>query len=224
MIEGRRRGPRVAGVALLATGLLAAAPSAAEIVHLSTGRVMSVASSRYEGGRVILTLRGGGEITCPATLVARIAPDEIPPEPAAGTPAATRAPDRPLDGPFDDLIRAAARRVGLEADLLHAVIRAESSYRPRARSPKGARGLMQLMPAVLREYAVADPYDPGANIAAGARHLRRLLNRFPLDQALAAYNAGEGAVLRHGGVPPYPETRNYVQRILALLGGDGGGP
>jgi soluble lytic murein transglycosylase-like protein len=78
-------------------------------------------------------------------------------------------------------------------------------------------GLMQLMPATARQYAVRDPYDPAANIDAGTRHLRSLLDRFPLSLALAAYNAGEAAVQRYGGIPPYPETQSYVSRVLRLI-------
>ena len=80
-------------------------------------------------------------------------------------------------------------------------------------------GLMQLMPDTARRYAVRQPYDPAANIEAGTRHLRSLLDRFPLALALAAYNAGEAAVERFQGIPPYPETRDYVARILQLVGG-----
>jgi soluble lytic murein transglycosylase-like protein len=79
-------------------------------------------------------------------------------------------------------------------------------------------GLMQLMPLTARQYAVANPYDPAANIEAGIKHLKALLQRFPRPLALAAYNAGEAAVLRFGGIPPYAETRNYVSRILKLVG------
>lgn len=78
-------------------------------------------------------------------------------------------------------------------------------------------GLMQLMPATAAQYAVSDPYDPSANIEAGTRHLRSLLDRYDVDSALAAYNAGEGSVRKFGGVPPYPETRNYVTKIQALI-------
>ena len=77
---------------------------------------------------------------------------------------------------------------------------------------------MQLMPQTLREYRVGNAFDPTSNIEAGTRHLRTLLNRYPLGTALAAYNAGEGAVIRYGGIPPYPETRSYVSRVLGTLG------
>ena len=103
--------------------------------------------------------------------------------------------------------------------LVRALIRVESGDLPTARSNKGAMGLMQLMPSTARHYKVRNPYDPKANIAAGAKHLKSLLDRFrAVDLALAAYNAGEGAVKKFNGVPPYRETRDYVSRILALAG------
>jgi soluble lytic murein transglycosylase-like protein len=120
--------------------------------------------------------------------------------------------------PFANLIAASATTHGVDVRLVHAVIEAESNYQPRARSPKGAKGLMQLMPATARQYAVRDPYDPKANIEAGVRHLKDLLSRFDVGLALAAYNAGEATVRRYGGLPPYAETRSYVARILTRVG------
>jgi soluble lytic murein transglycosylase-like protein len=120
---------------------------------------------------------------------------------------------------LDEVIRAAAARSGLDPLLVHAVIRAESSYDPNAVSPKGAVGLMQLMPATAARYGVADAFDPAANVEAGARYLRDLLGMFggDLTLALAAYNAGEGAVLKSGmRVPPYRESRDYVRRVRAF--------
>jgi soluble lytic murein transglycosylase-like protein len=102
-----------------------------------------------------------------------------------------------------------------------AVVRHESGFDPEARSPAGARGLMQLMPATARRFGVDDPDDPAQNLRGGTRYLRWLLDRYQGDVrlALAGYHAGEGAVARHGGVPPYRETREYVRRVLADLGG-----
>jgi soluble lytic murein transglycosylase-like protein len=200
----------------LAGGVCQAVPARAEIVVLASGRTLSVKSHRLEADRIVLALRGGGEVACDRALVDRIVPDEVPyPEPQAGT---ARAEDQPatLGGPFRDVITAAAERHGLEPRLLESVIRVESNFSERARSRKGAMGLMQLMPVTARHYEVDDPYDPAGNVDAGARHLRDLLNRFELPVALAAYNAGEAAVKRYGGVPPYRETRDYVARILRL--------
>lgn len=190
----------------------------------ATGRTMSVQSHRVEGASIVLVPRGGGEITCPASMVARIEADEAPyPEPERDAPqvaadvTASRADVASLDHPeYDRFIDQASSEHGVDASLVRAVIQVESRYRERARSPKGAMGLMQLMPATARQYAVTDPYDPASNIRAGVRHLKSLLERFPLTLALAAYNAGEAAVERFRGVPPYPETRNYVQRVLEL--------
>ena len=107
---------------------------------------------------------------------------------------------------------------GVPRELVHAVIEVESGWQPAAVSPKGAAGIMQLMPATARQYAVRNPYDPITNIEAGTRHLKSLLARFPTAVALAAYNAGDGAVERFGGIPPFAETRRYVARVLQLIG------
>ncbi len=119
---------------------------------------------------------------------------------------------------FDSLIQAAAARHGVDADLVHAVIQAESDYNPTCRSRAGALGLMQLMPGTARALGVGDPLNPAANIEGGVKYLRQQLNRFhDVDLALAAYNAGPGAVQRHDGIPPYRETQAYVRRVLQTL-------
>jgi len=206
-----------AGLTVVAV-LAVARPASAEIVTLSTGRTLSVKDHRVDGDQVVLNLRGGGEIVCDRTLITRIDPDEVPyPEPEDVVSARMPSPVLAADAPFQTLITAAADKYRLDPRLLASVIRAESNFGPRARSPKGAMGLMQLMPRTARQYAVDDPYDPAANIDAGARHLRTLLDRFDLPVALAAYNAGEGAVQRFGGVPPFAETRAYVRRILKTV-------
>jgi len=108
-----------------------------------------------------------------------------------------------------------AGQYGLDPNLMHAVISAESGYNPNAVSPAGAMGIMQLMPATAQRFGVADPYDPVANMHGGARYLRFLINLFnDLNLALAAYNAGENAVARYGNsIPPYSETQTYVTRV-----------
>jgi soluble lytic murein transglycosylase-like protein len=113
-------------------------------------------------------------------------------------------------------IRDASGRYGVPERLVHAVIRAESAFNPRAVSVKGAQGLMQLMPETASMLGVRNSFDPGQNIDGGVRHLRSLIDRFgnDLPLALAAYNAGEKAVVTHRGIPPYPETREYVARVL----------
>lgn len=189
----------------------------AEIVFFNSGRTLSVKSHRAEGDSVVLELRGGGEIICEASIITRVAPDEVPyPEPDVERPIAVAAVEPAADVPYGAIIDKVSAEQGVPAKLVRAVIQVESAYRERARSPKGAMGLMQLMPATARRYAVADPYDPASNIEAGIKHLKGLLQRLPVALALAAYNAGEGAVQRFNGIPPYPETRHYVSRILSL--------
>lgn len=115
------------------------------------------------------------------------------------------------------LIENVAKQLRLHPGLLHAVVRVESAYDPRAVSKKGARGLMQLMPATADRYGVSDSYDPRQNLQGGAQYLKDLLKLFEFDikLALAAYNAGENAVFKYGNkIPPFPETQNYVKKVL----------
>ena len=116
--------------------------------------------------------------------------------------------------PLLGLVYSAAARYGVDPRLLDAVIQTESGYRTDVTSSAGAVGLMQLMPGTARRYGVTTRFDPVQNVIAGTRYLRDLLREFDMVSALAAYNAGEGAVRRHQGVPPYPETRAYVRRVL----------
>lgn len=120
---------------------------------------------------------------------------------------------------FEDIIERYALANRLEKALVKAVIKAESDYNPRAVSSKGAQGMMQLIPETAREMKVVDPFDPEDNIRGGTRYLRKMLDLFNgnTDLAIAAYNAGPGAVRQHGGIPPYTETRNYVQRVKRFL-------
>jgi hypothetical protein len=198
--------------------VMSVVPAQAELVYFTTGRTLSVKSHRVEGDSVVLALRTGGEIVTDRSIVDRFAPDEVPypedlppivaPAPAAADPVV----------PYGAIIDKIAAAQGVSPQLVKAVIRVESAYQERARSRKGAMGLMQLMPATARQYAVQDPYEPASNIEGGIKYLKSLLDRYELPLALAAYNAGEAVVKRFGGVPPYPETQKYVADILKLVG------
>jgi len=223
-----QRIPRGGILSLLVIGNLlfgGVSEARADIVVFKTGRTMSVQGYRVDGDRAQLVLREGGEVAFPLSMVARVEPDEVPyPVPEVATVAPQIAPqpvvvDETLAArPFADLIATVAADQNIDARLVHAVIETESNYQVRARSPKGAQGLMQLMPATARQYGVRNSYDPQANVTAGVRHLKDLLSRFELPLALAAYNAGEGTIRRYGGVPPFPETQSYVSRILKKAG------
>ncbi len=136
--------------------------------------------------------------------------------------AASVSPRGPV--PFQNEISDAALRQGINPKLVEAVIAAESAFDPRALSKKGAQGLMQLMPDTADRFGVANVWDPKQNIAGGTAYLGWLIKEFDGDlrNVLAAYNAGEGAVTRHGGMPPYAETRQYVDRVLAYYRSRGG--
>ena len=214
----------------VATCVFAMASSAlafGEIVVMTSGRTLSVKGHKIEGSSIVLTLRSGGEVTCERTLIEKIVPDEVPhPDPEPAPVAAQAAPKPPAadraarlrDSVYGELITATARAHGVDPILVQALIQVESNYKPRAKSHKGAMGLMQLMPATAREYKVRNAYDPKANIDAGVRKLKTLIDRWGVHLALAAYNAGEGAVRRFNGIPPYRETQNYVSRILSIAG------
>jgi soluble lytic murein transglycosylase-like protein len=205
--------------------LAGVAPAIGDVVHLSSGRTMSVASVRFEASDAVISLRSGGQIVCDRALVVRVDVEEVPPEAAAVVPqtaaplAGTSVPPPvmpEIPAAYKQLVTQLSTAHRVDERLVHAVIAVESAYQPRARSPKGARGLMQLMPSTARQYGVRNAYNPGANLEAGIRHLRALLDRFELSLALAAYNAGETAVRKFGGMPPYRETQEYVAKVLAL--------
>lgn len=196
--------------------LIAAVPAHAELLFFANGRNISIKSHRVEGDSVTVALRSGGEMVLERSVIDRITPDEVPyPEPEQERPTAAQ-PSAP-SVPYGDIIDRVAREQGVDARLVRAVIQVESAYQQRARSRKGAVGLMQLMPETARQYAVGDPFDPASNIEAGIKHLKALLERWPRELALAAYNAGEAAVTKFRGIPPYPETRAYVARVVQLV-------
>jgi soluble lytic murein transglycosylase-like protein len=127
-----------------------------------------------------------------------------------------RSGDRAAPGTYDSLIRSTARRYGVPAALVKAVVKTESNFQRHAVSRAGAQGLMQLMPGTAAELGVQDPFSPEENLHGGTRYLRAMIDRFEGDwsHALAAYNAGPGVVDEYGGIPPYRETREYVERVL----------
>jgi soluble lytic murein transglycosylase-like protein len=177
----------------------------AEIALLSSGLTLKLDAHRVEDGLVVLVLKGGGEMGVPPGTVRGFVPDEVLDEVAV-----------PPGGDLREAAALAARRHGLDPELVIAVVSVESGFRPEAVSPKGAQGLMQLMPRTAESLGVEDAFDPAQNLDGGARHLGQLLTLYggDVERALAAYNAGEGAVHRHGGVPPYRETRAYVKKVL----------
>ncbi len=218
--------------------LLALVPSAAtaDLVTFRGGRVLNVASVTFNGDNAVVTLRTGGEMWVPKDFVVSVVPDEVPyvaPEPdqaadgiavpilSVETEVAVAELVPGSRGELLALVDRLAAHHGVRAELARAVVQVESNYQSRAVSPKGAMGLMQLMPATARQYALEDPFDPAQNLNAGLQHLRGLLDRYGQGReslALAAYNAGEGAVTRYRGIPPFRETQDYVRRILTLTG------
>jgi soluble lytic murein transglycosylase-like protein len=215
---------------LLGFFLASSVPAGAELAILSTGDFIKVKAFEVQGERMRLELARGGVLTLPLDIIERVVDDEIPlePEPVPEPPAEATFhfafhPEAAVPAtPFGDLIFQTAQRFDLNPTLVAAVIRAESAFDPRAVSIKGARGLMQLMPATAQRFGVQhdELFDPARNLEAGMRYLEWLLRRFDgdLPRALAAYNAGEGAVDRYDGVPPYRETRRYLKRIYTHLG------
>jgi len=212
-----------AGTCLLVA--LSVSSASAEIVFLSSGRTLSIKDHRLDGDAVILLMRTGGEVRCDKSLIEKIVPDEVEhPDPVQEeqSPAVEQTPEDKaslLDStPYGEIISAMSEAHGVDPLLVRALIQVESKYNPRARSSRGAMGLMQLMPQTVREYNLRNPYDPKSNIEAGIKRLKSLIDKWGVELALAAYNAGEGAVTRFNGVPPYRETRSYVSRILAIAG------
>ena len=208
---------------------------------LAAAWFLRAALSRYDAakGQLVQWDLGGLEIPAEpgcvlsAQMVARTLPRPQPVGPAPG-PLAAKADGAVKDqqvaarpgvrgvnrGEIERLVRTLAPGFGLNPELVLAVVQVESNFSPNAQSPKQAQGLMQLIPATARRFGVADPWDPHQNLRGGMAYLRWLLDHFggDLRLALAGYNAGEGAVRDHGGVPPFAETQNYVRRVAQVLG------
>ncbi|HEX4441061.1 MAG TPA: lytic transglycosylase domain-containing protein [Thermoanaerobaculia bacterium] len=208
-------------------GLCLPARGAAELIVFEDGRVVKAAGYELHGDDLEILLPGGGSYRVDLARIERIVDDEVVvsdvavqdlrPQPEARYDLSFSAERRPLFGTaYDAVIERAAKEQNLDASFVSALIRAESNYEPRAVSRKGARGLMQLMPATAKRLSVRKPFDPESNVRGGVRYLRELVDRFGHrpDLVLAAYNAGEGAVETYGGVPPYRETVAYVERIM----------
>jgi len=197
---------RFLGLMLLAAGVALAGESAV----LASGSRLHVDRHETDGARVRL-YNGSGYIEMDAAQILEFEADPAVAETPAEPPAA--APAKPAPTPAE-LADAAADKYGLPRKLVRSVMAAESNFQPTAVSPKGAIGLMQLMPSTAQALGI-DPNDPAQNVDGGARYLRDLLLKYNygLWHALAAYNAGPGAVEKYGGVPPYRETIQYINRI-----------
>jgi len=212
---------------VVAAGLLASSCLRAELIVFEDGRVVKASGYVLLSEQLEIRLPGGGSYRVDLSRVERIVDDEVvvdtvvveddAPGPGLAYDLSYKEGRKPLFGSdFDALINREAKKQNLDASFVSALIRAESNYEPRALSRKGARGLMQLMPATARRLSVRKPFDPASNVRGGVQYLRELVDRFGQhpELVLAAYNAGEGAVETYGGVPPYRETIAYVNRIL----------
>jgi len=172
---------------------------------------------------IAVTLLQGADVSAPSGGTVSV----VRPDPRTGRLVRSVVPAHPgktartpsASGPLAETVARIAGENQLSPELIHSVIQVESNYNPYAVSPKGAQGLMQLIPSTARRFGVSDVFEPADNIQGGARYLKYLLELYKGDDALAlaAYNAGEGAVSRYGGVPPFPETRNYVSKVRQRL-------
>ncbi|HYL73374.1 MAG TPA: lytic transglycosylase domain-containing protein [Bryobacteraceae bacterium] len=206
---------------LLSLLTLTLTATAGEYVVLSNGFRIH-ADSHVTDGAITRLKTAQGEIEIQSNTVASIEIEEYtpPPPPVAASPKPPEPPPAKDQQPLTphEMVTRAAIHAGLPPEIVHSVARAESNYRTDALSPKGAIGLMQLMPGTAAELN-ADPHDPLQNVEAGARYLRDLLIKYENDphqvsKAIAAYNAGPGAVDKYKGIPPYRETVQYVNRVL----------
>lgn len=203
--------PRLAAALLAsATLLCSAAPSRADYAVLRSGARLHVTGYEAKGDRVLLSVDGGSVDIAASELIDVEPEDVFPSPPPANVDFGIR---------YATLIHLAALRHGVDEKLIVGVIAAESNFDAKAVSRKRALGLMQLLPTTAARYAVADVFNPAQNIDGGTHYLKDLLTKYRgnLSLALAAYNAGPEVVDRYGGVPPFPETQNYVRQITSKL-------
>lgn len=190
----------------------------AELVVLQSDKVLKVASYSVEGATIHLQLNENGEMSIPLAWVREIRPSPQEPQPAPPAPVVTPAPKVSWDFAYSDVVLPLSQKHDVDWKLVTAVMAVESNFNPGAVSAKGARGLMQLMPATAALYNTSDVFDPAQNVEAGIEHLKMLLDRYKgnLSLVLAAYNAGAKAVDQYRGIPPYKETQDYVKKVLRL--------
>jgi len=182
----------------------------ADYAVLRSGVRLHITGYEAVGDQVRLTVEGGSIVVAASDLVAVEPEDVFPSRPnVAPLPA----------GPYARLIRSAAEKHGVDENVIHRIILVESNFNAKAVSRKSALGLMQLMPKTAAQYSVKNAFDPAQNIDAGTHYMKDLLERYhgDLSLALAAYNAGPQMVQRYGGIPPFPETQSYIQRITKRL-------
>jgi soluble lytic murein transglycosylase-like protein len=203
------------GLVIAALVLASFSPAKAEVAVLQNGYAIQYERQEQREGRTrfYLSAAPGSYVDVPTEEIASVEHEDAPPAPAPNPPPAVNA--APLSD-LDEMVKAASSQTYIDQDLISSVIRAESGFNPRAVSPKGAQGLMQLMPQTAASLGVKNAMDPAANIEGGTRYLRELLGRYNNDlaKALAAYNAGPMRVEQYHGVPPYPETHAYVARVI----------
>jgi len=200
----RRASIAVKAFAALALVAAAAPAARADYAVLRSGVRLHITGYERRGASYVLELAGGRAVV-PVSEIVGFEPEDTFQKPPAEV----------LATPYSRLIAQAAEKHGVDERLVAGVIAAESNFEPRAVSPRGARGLMQLMPGTAAEYSVGNAFDPRQNIDAGTRYLGHLLARYGQDAtlALAAYNAGPERVVAYGGVPPFAETRAYIERV-----------
>ena len=211
---------------LLTSLLIASTVCTADTVVLRSGYRLPVQGYEASDGKIRLLMPNGGWIALLEADVDRIEPDS--PEPRATPPVASSDAKSDESEALESAIIRSSAEAGLPPSLVRAVVWAESDFQPGAVSPKGAIGLMQLMPDTAAELGV-NPRDSEQNLQGGTAYLRQMLDRFEGDpeqllKALAAYNAGPGQVARHGGIPPFPETAAYVRRVVRRYLADGKHP